>query len=390
MPFDCQFRQRHGAHACLTACPAAPVFRLATVRSPGDVPPPDDSLIDVALLDMHHGWPNLGHDAIVAAMQNAVCDISAELAACGIGVRVLSYDVRRGLAIPDPPGGRHALYVGTGGPGHLDPRQNDGVSSGSQGIVENPSWEAPVFDLFEGIRASDEAALLGVCHTFGVMCRWLGAAEAVMRGPGKGGKSAGIVENVLTDAALAHPWFARFAEALPDHRRLRVLDNRIFDLVPAPGALPRGVTAVAYETLAVGGPQGSALTMIEVARDPGGVVPRILAVNHHPEIINRPRQLVVLQQMLDRGDVTAGWYAERLKTLTEPIADEWGDRLLHLTSSYTLMGPLRFHLYRLARQRGEALDRPLGIDETQLPLTYRLERPPDSAQPDAAGREPRA
>jgi hypothetical protein len=38
------------------------------------------------------------------------------------------------------------------------------------------------------------------------------------------------------------------------------------------------------------------------------------------------------------------------------------------------MGPLRYHLYRLARQRGEALGLALGIDEAMLPLTYSFQR----------------
>ncbi len=97
-------------------------------------------------------------------------------------MRVLSYDVRRGHQIPERPGRRHQIYVGTGGPGHLDPRLNDGVSPGSQGIAEDPGWEAPLFELFDGIRAADDAALLAVCHTFGVMCRWLGIADVVLAG----------------------------------------------------------------------------------------------------------------------------------------------------------------------------------------------------------------
>lgn len=370
MPFDCQFRRRHGPQACLTRCPAsAPVFQVEVAGSPHEVPPPEAGLVDIALLDMHHGWPNLGHDAIVAAVQNAVCDLTGDLAARELRVRVISYDVRRGLAVPEGPGGRHALYLGTGGPGHLDPRMNDGTSPGSQGIAEDPSWEAPVFRLFDKIRQSDDAALLAVCHSFGVMCRWLGAAEPVMRGPEKGGKSAGIVENVLTEAALAHPWFGRFAASLPGGRRMRVLDNRLYDLMPGPGPMPTGIMALAHESAGPDGTAGEALTMIEVARDAGGVVPRILAVNHHPEIINRPRQLVVLRHKLERGDVTPEWFAERQKTLTEPIDDEQGDHLLHLTASYTFMGPLRFHLYRVVSERSAALGRPLDIDVTRLPLT---------------------
>jgi len=372
MPFDCRHRQRFGPDACLSGCPAAPpVFQAVRVQRRGDVPPPEPHVVDVAVLDMHHGWPNLGHDAILQAMQNALCDISGPLKKAGIGFRAISYDIRRGeQVIPDPPGGRHVLYVGTGGPGHLDPRMNDGRAEGSQGIDEDPAWEPRLFGLFDAIRASNDAALLSVCHTFGVMCRWLGIAEAVLRGAGKGGKSTGVVENILTDEALAHPWFSRFAEALPDGRRLFALDNRLYDLIPK-GPFPAGVVAIAHEALGKSGPPGDALTMMEVARDDGGVMPRVFGVNHHPEIVNRARLLVTLEKQLERGDVTREWYEERKKTLTEPVADEWGDRLIHLTSSYTFMAPLRFHLYKLARLRGQALARPLPIDEAMLQITYR-------------------
>jgi hypothetical protein len=371
MPFDCRHRQRFGPEACLSSCPAAPpVFQVVRVQRAADVPAPEPHLVDIAVLDMHHGWPNLGHDAIVQAMQNALCDHAGPLRTAGIGFRVVSYDLRRGdQVIPEPPGKRHALYVGTGGPGHLDPRMNDGLSEGSQGIREDPAWEPRLFALFDAIRASESAVLLSVCHTFGVMCRWLGAADAVLRGPEKGGKSTGVVENILTDDALKHPWFSRFAEALPDRRRLFALDNRLYDLVPR-GPLPAGVTAISYEALGKGGPAGGALTMMEVARDEAGVMPRILGVNHHPEIVNRSRLLVTLERQFERGDVTREWYEERRTTLTEPVADAWGDRLIHLTSSYTFMAPLRFHLYKQARLRGAALGRSLPVDEAILPLTF--------------------
>ena len=84
-------------------------------------------------------------------------------------------------------------------------------------------------------------------------------------------------------------------------------------------------------------------------------MPRVLGVNHHPEIVNRQRQIIVLKRKLERGDVTPEWFDERMRTLTEPIEDEFGDRLLHLTSSYTLMAPLRFSLYRAVQERADAL-----------------------------------
>lgn len=371
MPFDCQYRLTHGQDVCVTECPttgAAPTFAFARVERSGEVPPVDPSAVDLALLDMHHGWPNLGHDAIVYAIQNIVCDLTPALRAAEMRVRVLSYDVRRGHRIPESPGGRHAIYVGTGGPGHLDPRLNDGVSPGSQGIAEDPAWEAPLYALFDAIRADDQAALLAVCHTFGVMCRWLGIAEVVLRGPEKGGKSTGIVDNHLTDAAVAHPWFGRLARDLPDRRRLKILDNRLYDLVPAPEGLPTDVTALSSESLGTCGPPGDALTAIEVASDPSGVMPRILAVNHHPEIVNRPRQLTILKKRMARGGLSETWYAERAKALTETIADEHGDQWLTLTSAYMFLGPLRYHLYRQIRLRAETLGRSIEVDEHRTPI----------------------
>ncbi|MCL4848275.1 MAG: hypothetical protein KJ066_17170 [Acidobacteria bacterium] len=379
MPFDCQVRQRFGQDACLLDCPTrVPVggFLFERIERETPVPPADARVIDIAVLDMHHGWPNLGHDAIVHALQTAVCDLRPALSAAGLSVRALSYDVRRGLRIPEPPGGRHELYLGTGGPGHLDPAMNDGRREGAQGIVEDASWEAPLFALFDRIRADGRAALFGVCHTFGVMCRWLGLAVPVLRGDVKGGKSTGIVENILTPEALAHPWFSRFAAELPDHRRFRVLDSRLYDLIPVGDWRSDDVAILAYETLRGGRVPGDAITMIEVSRDPAQVVPRILAANHHPEIVNRARQVTILRLKRRRGHVDPDWYAERLKALTEPIADEFGDRLLHLTSSYTLLAPVRYHVHRLVRERAARLGVSIDVDERTAALVYSLAHDP--------------
>ena len=365
MPLDCQHKIQFGRQSCVTNCPASAacgVFHYARIERPEDILPVDDDSVDVAVLDMNHGWPNLGHDSLVHAVRDAACDLMAPLAGTGMRVRVLSYDVRRHGQVPEPPGGRFALYLGTGGPGHLDPRRNDGVADGSQGIAEDPSWEAPVFRLFDAIRADEGTALLGVCHTFGVMCRWSGAAEPALRGPAKG-KSTGILENVLTPEARQHPWFRRFSEELPDRRRLRVVENRLFDLIPGPGGFPNGTFPIGYETLGVGGPKGDAITMLEFARDRGGVMPRMFAVNHHPEIVDRFRQMMILGQKLDRGEVTNEWYQERVDILTRTYPDENSDQRLHVTSDFTLLGPLRFHLNRAVRERAAALDIPVAVHE---------------------------
>ena len=354
MAFDCEHRARLGTQECLTGCPTrADVggFRFARIERPGDAPAADPQIVDVALLDMHHGWPNLGHEALVDVVQSAVCDMRAELVPAGLSVRVLSYDVRRGQALPDHRDGRHAFYIGTGGPGHLDPRHNDG-REGSQGIVEDPSWEAPLFTLFDAIRDDPRASLIAVCHSFGVMCRWLGVADAVVRGPERGGKSVGVRYNELLPAAQAHPWFAPFAGDLKDGTRFPVLDNRLYDLV-ATAAAPTDVRVLAVDTNA-SGDRTDAITMVEVADETGSGMPRILGVNHHPEIVNRQRQIALLQKKRARGGVNEAWFNERWAVLTGQVEDESDDRLLHLTSHYTLMGPVRAALHRAVRFRVNA------------------------------------
>jgi hypothetical protein len=368
MPIACRNKQNQGTAFCVSHCPTVrpgSVFHYHRVERPEDVPAFEPRTVDVALLDMNHGWPNLGHDSLVHAVQDAACDLLPLFERHGLSVRVLSYDVRRSQMVPEAPGGRFAVYVGSGGPGDLDPHKNDGVAEGAQGLLENPAWEAPLFDLYTRIRSDENAALLAVCHSFGVMCRWSGVAHASLRGAEKGGKSTGILENVLTAEGQAHPWFRRFAEELPEHRRLRVVENRLYDLIPS-GPFPADVLPVGFETLGVGGPRGNAVTMLEFARDRGGVMPRVFGVNHHPEIVDRERQMMLLKQKRERGEVSPEWYAERLEILTRTYPSENSDQRLHLTSDYTLLGPLRFHLYRAVRRRAESLGLATDVHEDQV------------------------
>ena len=368
MPIACRAKAVHGPQFCTTDCPAtAPcgVFAYVRVAAPEDLPPYDPLAVDVAVLDMNHGWPNLGHDSLVHAVLDAGCDLLEPLLGTGLRVRVLSFDVRRSRLLPEPPGGRFALYLGTGGPGHIEPERNDGVADWSQGIHEDPAWREPFFRLLDAIRDDQEAALLAVCHTFGLLCLWSGAAVPVLRGPEKGGKSAGILENVLTPEARAHPWFGRFARELPDGRRFRILDNRLFDLIPAE-PLPGGFVALGREASNGNGAPAGSLTMLEIARDAAGVLPRILGVNHHPEIVDRERQRMILDQMRARGEVSDAWYNERMEALTRAYPDEDSDRRLHLTSDFTLLGPLRFHLHRQIRRRAESLGLRVGLHEDEV------------------------
>jgi hypothetical protein len=368
MPLVCGFKQRHGREFCVSDCPAsAPcgVFEYVRVERSEDVPPVDARAIDVAVLDMNHGFPNLGHDSLVHAVLDASCEAIGLLEAAGLRVRVLSYDVRRGGVLPEAPGGRHLVYVGTGGPGSIDPAGNDGIAPESQGVRENPAWEGPAFALFDSIRAHPVASLIAVCHTFGVLCRWSGAARPVLRAATKG-KCSGVLENVLSWQAREHPWFSRLHALVGPSGRLRVVENRLFDLQPDRERWPTWAAPIGFETLGVGGPAGEAVTMIEFARDQAGVVPRLFAVNHHPEIVDRFRQLMILDQKRGRGEVSEAWYRERLEILTRSFPEEDVDQRLHLTSDFTLLGPLRFHLFRQFRLRAEAHGGARGFHEDRV------------------------
>jgi hypothetical protein len=306
------------------------------VRVTGTEPPPDPDRIDVAILDMNHSWPNLGHDSLVHAVLESAEPLREPLVGAAAKVRVLSYDVRRTLRIPQSPNGRFQLYLGTGGPGHLDPRRNDGLNEESQGIAESSAWEAPLFRLYDDIAAHDSAALLTVCHSFGLMCRWSGAARVELRAE----KSSGMPENVLTRGGASHPWFSQFAGRLTDGRHFRVVDNRLFDLV-ANHASAANVIAREEEN-------SDGVTMVEFARSADGM-PRILGVNHHPEIVDRVHITTVLEEKHARGEVSDDWYRERVVTMRDLFSRFEGDS--RLTSEYTLLGPLRHHLARIVTER---------------------------------------
>jgi hypothetical protein len=324
---------------------ADPGLHFARIEKAGDEPGEEKGIVDVAVLDMHHGYANLGHESIVdtlleiARQERAILPGAPEF-------RVLSYDVRAGCAVPVSPAGRFRIVVGTGGPGALDPRQNDGISEASQGIRESTDWEAPLFRFFDHAFLDPSVALLGICHTFGLLARWAGVAEAVLRTSAKGGKSMGVKTNVLTPDALEHPWFSGLERANLGSG-FRVLDSRLYDLIPT--GLKTGLP-LAFEEDGPGN-LGEAVTMLELSRDEDGVGPRVWGVNFHPEIGDRGAQRVRMERLGERGAVTPAWLEERRRALDAWDASESAERGLQWTSSFTFEGPLRRVVSRALAQR---------------------------------------
>lgn len=334
---------------------SASSFVFVRPQSAAEIPSPSREFVDIAVLDMNHAHHNAGHDSIVGHIARLAADLAPSLEAAGAKVRLTSYDVRRRSLLPKLPSGP-SLIVGTGGPGHLDPRRNtrDAVDEGE--ILESPEWEGPLFDFFDAVESHDRAMLYAVCHSFGLLCRWSGVAEPVLRGEKKGGPSIGIVDNVLTLQGLEHPWFARLAARLPDGKHLPVVDSRHYDLIPKRKRFARGVVPIAFETQA-NGEAGDALTMVEFARKPNGT-PRVFAVNHHPEIPNAADLSDLLNRKLREGEVSQAWYDSRAALVDRLQRDDHSEPARLLAAGYSFTFLLRDGLKDLIddrRQHGRTI-----------------------------------
>jgi hypothetical protein len=90
--------------------------------------------------------------------------------------------------------------------------------------------------------------------------------------------------------------------------------------------------------------------MVELARDTTNAMPRFLGVNHHPEIIDRDHIMTVLDEKRAHAEVTDTWYNERASMLRDLFQGE-SERQSRVTSHYSLLGPLKFHLQRILRDR---------------------------------------
>lgn len=315
------------------------------VERAGDEPPAVRSLLDVAVLDMHHGFPNLGHASVVDRLMRIGQEERRRLGSPGPGVRVVSYDVRLGAAVPSS-ASRFALVVGTGGPGALDPRENDGVSPWAQGVREDPSWEAPLWRFFDALLAAGTTGFLGICHSFGLLARWAGFGAAVLR-PEEKGKSAGVVRNLLTEAARTHPWFGGYWGS--SGGAVQVLDSRLFDILPRAGG--PGLV-LSYEATPEGD-RGDAITMVEMDRFRDGL-PRVWAVNHHPEIGDAGEQRARLLRIAASRQLSEEWLGERIRALEAWNASDAAEKRLQATSAFTLEGPVRAILARALAARREA------------------------------------
>ena len=269
--------------------------------------------------------------------------------------------------VPDPPGRRFALYLGTGGPGHIDPHRNDGVApGGSQGIHEDPAWEPSPSGSStrsrptSGPPSSRSATLRGPLPL-------VGRARPVLRGPRRG-KSTGDPPERADRRGPAPPLVPRTSRASGRSRRPRCEWSRTGCSISVPGgsAFPRVSSPSAARRSGWGDLAGEAVTMLEFARDRGGVMPRMFAVNHHPEIVDRFRQMMLLDQKRERGRGERASGTTSASTPSRPAARRGPRPAAAPDLRLHLLGPLRFHLYRQIRERLAERGRRATVHEGQV------------------------
>jgi hypothetical protein len=93
--------------------------------------------------------------------------------------------------------------------------------------------------------------------------------------------------------------------------------------------------------------------MVELDRYADGL-PRVWAVNHHPEIGDAGEQRERLLRIAASRQLSEEWLRERILALEAWNASEAAERKLQVTSSYTFEGPVRAILARALEARREA------------------------------------
>lgn len=250
-------------------------------RAPEALPAAATGVIEVALLETA-AHPSPACVAMAATVESAAAALALE--SSGFSLRLTSFDTSRG-ELPEP--GRFRLYLAAGEPA-------------TTGADAGRPEEARIARVLDAVAGDDSEAMLVTGDLFDAVCRWAGIGEARPRSDRLRGPSV----TRLSREALQHPWFRQFAHELPDQQHFLALDDRITDMVLGD---PGKTIPVAFEASGV-----SALTMLEIARDRDGVMPRFLAMTHQPQLT--------------------------------PSSSERREKS---TAQYTLIEPLQFHLRRL-------------------------------------------
>ena len=205
--YTCALKRAHGKDFCLSECPARDpaVYDYARIERPEDIPARRPAG-DRRRHPRHE--PRLAEPGPRLAGPRGAgrrlrpAGVLAGDAGCTSARCPTTCDGADGAR--RRPASRFSIYIGhrRSGPHRPAAERRHGARA-VQGLHEDPVVGSP--DISPSSTRSGpatSAALLGVCHTFGVMCRWSGAARRCCAGATRA-KSTGILENVLTAEARA-------------------------------------------------------------------------------------------------------------------------------------------------------------------------------------------
>ena len=201
--------------------------------------------VDVAVLDMNHGWPNLGHDSLVHAVLDAACEATGR-ARGGRDARARALVRRAPLGhaagAPGPPLLALSRHRRAGAP--RPARATTACARNRRASARTPRGSSPPSRCSTRSGATSRRRS-SPCATPSACCA---AGRARPRPCCAGRRRASAAASSRTSWRCRRPstpGSAASPSSCGPSARLRVVENRLFDLIPRPDGFPPGAVPIA-------------------------------------------------------------------------------------------------------------------------------------------------
>lgn len=231
----------------------------------------------VAILDMYEGVPNEGMRCIREIL-------AAYAVRHSLALQCDEYEVRISAQVPDL---SYDIYISTGGPGSpLD-------SEGSE-------WEQRYFEVMEALMDAQKPVLL-ICHSFQLMCRYLGLGNVCRR------------RSPAFGVFPVHKTVAGEFEQLPDP--FYIVDSRNWQVI---GLDYERMNAIGASVLAI--EKERPHVPLERATMAIRFSPHMIGTQFHPEADARGMRMYLLQKE-KKDQVLTNYGAEKYYSMLEHLSD---------------------------------------------------------------------
>lgn len=251
----------------------------------------------VAILDMYNNQPGEGMRCIRQLLHCAQADNN-------VSFEITEFNVRANNEVP---GLDYDIYVSSGGPGSP--------------LASGEAWEPLFFEFVDKLLAYNEGQerkkfLLGICHSFQLLCRHLGVGTVSKRKS----TSFGVLPMHLTSAGYHDPVLRTLPEPFyaVDSRDYQVTDIRPEQLEAL------GATVLCIEKERPHVPLARAVMAIRFS-------PEVLATQFHPEADGEGMYRYMLTDVRKAQVITAYGeekYAEMMELLPRPDTIELTESII--------------------------------------------------------------